>query len=290
MNAKYQRPKAITWRDHNQNHHSPPQTPQTRHQSISFGLILLYHNEADGNWYTIMNERNHSYAFSEFLRGKFSFQENCFSNRSRTTTYIKTLLERMTNQEKLMIKEAIESNNDIREPSASLHFNKTQFEQNLYKLRSFRSVQSILDNQNFTFPYCEIGFPKGKRTKREAFLDCAKRECEEETGISPSEYTLVPNCTIEEVYISTNNIRYKNVYFVATFNDAPKQPFRLGPIQLRETKTVLLVNINEAANEPFTRNYESYRKSTINTIIKEIIPQLKLQASRSKRPLPLASS
>ena len=60
----------------------------------------------------------------------------------------------------------------------------------------------------------EWGFPKGRRDKYENNLNCANREFKEETNII--NYNLFERIeTLEENFVGTNNISYKQIYYLA---------------------------------------------------------------------------
>ncbi len=245
-----------------------------KHQSTSYGVILLYFESSSNQWYTVVNERNHSYSFSEFLRGKFTL-EGQLCRKSHTSAYFEVLFERMTIQEQNILIQLYEKTPRYKLESIDNQFldqiyNQDQLRTNIEKLnKQLGKHLSLLSSKNYEF--CEIGFPKGKRSRKESYLECAKRECFEETGIKAEQYTILeetngsprsrPVC-IEEEYVSTNNIKYKNIYYVGILKEYQTK-FPLGSIQLKESKNVMLVNLNIVDQMPYTRPYETYRKETI---------------------------
>ena len=61
----------------------------------------------------------------------------------------------------------------------------------------------------------EWEFPKGRKNYKEKDLDCAKREFQEETGISCSNLQIINNVMpFEETFIGSNQKCYKNVYYL----------------------------------------------------------------------------
>ena len=74
-------------------------------------------------------------------------------------------------------------------------------------------------------PSREIGFPKGRlKCNMETKLQCAVRECCEETGYAPSEIKLVStHRTVFETFVGSDNVMYRHVYFVAWVN-TPLRP------------------------------------------------------------------
>ena len=70
----------------------------------------------------------------------------------------------------------------------------------------------------------EWGFPKGRRTRYEKNVECAKREFEEESDFEESEYAILNKLYhLEETFTGTNNVIYKHIYF-AGISTNDKEP------------------------------------------------------------------
>lgn len=81
---------------------------------------------------------------------------------------------------------------------------------NLFTLKSL--LKNIKPNVNNP----EWGFPKGRRIPREKDVRCAIREFCEETDIDKFDINILKNIgPFEEVFIGSNNIVYKHIYFLA---------------------------------------------------------------------------
>lgn len=86
----------------------------------------------------------------------------------------------------------------------------------------------------------EWEFPKGRRNPKEKDVDCALRECAEETGIPPSSLDLLENVMpMEEIFVGTNLKSYKHKYFVAfCSHHAALDAFQRSEVSRLEWKTL----------------------------------------------------
>ena len=58
------------------------------------------------------------------------------------------------------------------------------------------------------------------RNLKESNLECSKREFMEETGLEKTHFSVFFNFkTLEESFIGTNNIPYKNIYYIGRINE-----------------------------------------------------------------------
>lgn len=77
-------------------------------------------------------------------------------------------------------------------------------------------------------------FPKGRLHYNENEIDCALREFEEETCISSKNIKVDRNTKFEEVYIGSNNLLYKTVYYTAYTPYIPKKIYKYYPNNIRK--------------------------------------------------------
>ena len=83
----------------------------------------------------------------------------------------------------------------------------------------------------------EWGFPKGRRNYQETDLMCANREFQEESGILQKDYEINKNINpVEEVFIGTNGIQYKHVYYIA-FSKSDEEIF-INPNNTIQTEEI----------------------------------------------------
>jgi 8-oxo-dGTP pyrophosphatase MutT (NUDIX family) len=74
---------------------------------------------------------------------------------------------------------------------------------------------------NVTYSVPEWGFPKGKRNNLESNIECAKREFEEETGLTSSDYELLDRLyPLYENIKGSNGINYRHIYYIAILNSS----------------------------------------------------------------------
>ena len=86
--------------------------------------------------------------------------------------------------------------------------------------RDYFSLNTFIENSNTKWNKPEWGFPKGRRNLKESNLDCSKREFMEETGLQSSQFTVFYNLnTLEEVFLGTNHMPYKNIYYIGYVED-----------------------------------------------------------------------
>jgi len=217
---------------------------------ISNGIICINRGESEGSntalaskerKYLIIRRRD-SYAYVEFIRGKY------FMNNEE---YIGRLISHMTKNEQNILKSGktfkeiwenfwmCKSENMSKTRKNEFISSRKKFNQ-LIKvktgtlqsstlqsstLQSSTLQSSILQkliNQNQSkYDEPEWGFPKGRRNMRENDINCAKREFMEETNFSENDFTILKTgikLPLVETYIASNNIKYKNNYFLAESN------------------------------------------------------------------------
>jgi 8-oxo-dGTP pyrophosphatase MutT (NUDIX family) len=71
----------------------------------------------------------------------------------------------------------------------------------------------IFQSSMIEYKEAEWGFPKGRRNMSEKNIECAKREFQEETAIKEDEYQILNISPLEEIYLGSNHIRYKHIYY-----------------------------------------------------------------------------
>jgi 8-oxo-dGTP pyrophosphatase MutT (NUDIX family) len=91
----------------------------------------------------------------------------------------------------------------------------------------------------------EFGFPKGRRNINETDQQCALREFAEEAGVPAADIQLLHDVPpFEEVFLGSNKVQYRHVYFLARLKPGSRAWADPGgvavpvvdPVQLREVK------------------------------------------------------
>jgi 8-oxo-dGTP pyrophosphatase MutT (NUDIX family) len=161
----------------------------------------------------LLIQRKDSLSFTEFIRGKFSYND---------MTYICKLLRGMTQNEqhKLLTLSFKELWYDIwgEASHVKLHKNNYELSEKRFMMLIPRLQQLVNDNPTkWTEP--EWGFPKGRRNPYESDIVCAVREFQEETGLHKNDFSIIQNtCSISETFFGSNNVHYCHKYYFAVCN------------------------------------------------------------------------
>ncbi len=247
---------------------------------MSIGVIA-YRRDSDGRPLYLLIRRKDTYAYVDFLRGKYSLDN---------INTVKKLLMNMTQSEresiltmdfeglwkKLWQIDKITDHRSEYEASKNKYmklFNGTEYV--YYTLteetRTRVCLQGLLEETQCQWQEPEWGFPKGRRNLKESDIDCAKREFEEETNSKDTDYrideTIPP--LIEE-YVSDNGLTYQHIYYVAEWC-SEKTSFEIdtnSPNQSNEISAVEFHSYDSCMNR--FRPYNKERiliLSQLNTIL-----------------------
>jgi len=104
---------------------------------------------------------------------------------------------------------------------------------------------------NIVYSEPEWGFPKGKRNNNESNLECAKREFEEETGLTNDKYEILDRLypLIENV-TGSNDINYKHIYYIAILkpNIIYKTEIQCQHLKTLQESNLIFDNFSEIKN------------------------------------------
>ena len=218
---------------------------------LSYGIVLF--NDKNE---IVMIEKHDSISYIEFIRGKYTCEN---------TLYMQLLIDRMSSEEKekLLKYSFNELWHDIwYSDNSSKEYDKSskKYDQIKDKLKS--CVEKT--NKNFTFNEWEI--PKGRRNINETNKECAIREFKEESNISSDHYNLYDNILpFEEYYTGSNNIDYKNIYYIALLNKKIKLLVdKNNTEQIHEVKNIKWISKDNY--KEYVRDYSDYKINVLNKI------------------------
>lgn len=123
------------------------------------------------------------------------------------------------------------------------------------------TLELLIEESDTEWENNEWEFPKGRKNYKEKDLDCAKREFEEETGISCSDLQIVNNIMpFEEIFTGSNQKCYKNIYYLGIVNkDVSMSNYQETEVSIMEWKTYQ--NCMESV-----RNYNIEKISIISSV------------------------
>jgi 8-oxo-dGTP pyrophosphatase MutT (NUDIX family) len=220
----------------------------------------------------LMIQRKDTLGFVEFMRGKYNIEN---------INYVYKLFEIMTKKERDKIQ-----NNEFDYIWNELWMNKnTKQYRNEYdtsKKKFFFLKNGInIDGLEMNFKTLnesiplywdspEWGFPKGRRNMKEKDKDCATREFTEETGINDNEYELCDATPFTEVFLGSNNIRYKHIYFLGKYISNKKILVdKKNHQQISEISNIDWFDIDQALDT--IRPYNVEKKNVIKKIHEYIL-------------------
>ena len=188
----------------------------------SLGVIAYRIKENNPEY--LMIQRKDTLGFVEFIRGKYNLEN---------INYVYKLFEIMTKKERDKIQ-----NNDFDKIWNDLWMNKNsrqfrvEYESSKKKFINlqhgirlegmFVNLKSLNVNVPLYWVSPEWGFPKGRRNLKENDKECAIREFHEETGINDTDYSVCDTEPFTEIFLGSNNIRYKHVYFLGKYTSDKK--------------------------------------------------------------------
>ncbi len=175
----------------------------------------------------LMIRRKNSLSYVDFLRGKYE---------PDNYEYIYNTILMMTTEEKqsLLTKsfDDLWSNLWSSPLPTSSNAHNQEYEESKLKFQRLKdgyeiqkneillpiSIRKIIEIQIEEYLEPEWGFPKGRRNLNEKNIECAKREFQEETGIQETDYHILNLSPLEEIYLGSNHIRYKHIYYFGQVN------------------------------------------------------------------------
>jgi 8-oxo-dGTP pyrophosphatase MutT (NUDIX family) len=176
----------------------------------------------------LMIRRRDSFGFVDFVRGKYSLNDEVYIQRiiDEMTIYEKDNLIQLTFDQlwKLLWGEYTRGSQYKNEESISCE----KYNQIVSGIRTKdgkrKTLQQFINDSNTRWSETEWGFPKGRRNYNEKDLTCALRECLEETGYDITCDNIIQNILpFEEIFMGSDMKCYKQKYFLAMV-DLDKKP------------------------------------------------------------------
>lgn len=182
---------------------------------VSYGIACARKNQSSGNYEILMIKKRATYAFVDFIRGRYNPE-----NQSE----LAYTFNQMTINEKIMIKSC---NFDTiwnycwgrspEKPSEKGMYNRSSKKfKELVSMDNGEKIDNLIKRSTHGELLWEI--PKGRIHKNELPLQTAIREFEEETGVKPDAYQLLPDEGTIEYTFTDNNVKYKYIYYLAIIN------------------------------------------------------------------------
>ena len=243
-----------------------------RHPIISCGIILFTINDNYDNNYDkykfLLIRRKDTLGYIEFLRGKYDLNDH---------DYIIKLLNMMTlcEIEKILKVEfqdlwnRLWLNRNVKQYQSE--YNNAYNKFNNLKNSDSNLLNELVKKANIIYTEKEWGFPKGRRNLKESDYNCAIREFEEEIGIKRNTYDVLRNIKpIEEVFIGSNGIKYKHIYYIAKIRDY--RNFYIDPLnknQISEIGKIEWFTINKAKEK--IRPYNIEKKEVLDKVLKLLV-------------------
>ena len=127
-------------------------------------------------------------------------------------------------------------------------------------------LNKVMGNITNKWKYTEFGIPKGRKNMREKNLDCAIREFCEETGYRKDNFVLLDEDPVEEVFVGTNGVEYKHVYYFAKVlpgSGTPEIDYN-NKNQAGEIKRVIWLTKNQSMR--LIRPYDNEKKRIVENV------------------------
>lgn len=184
---------------------------------ISYGIACARKNSSTGNYEILMIKKRATYAFIDFLRGRYDpmrFHELEFA------------FNEMTISEKILIRTRdfnmlwvyCWGSEPVKPSERNMYAKSAKKFMQLCEIKDGEYLLDLLNKSGHAELLWEI--PKGRLNKNESPIDSAMREFEEETGIGKESYRLLPDEGTIEYTFSDAGVRYKYIYYLAIINRA----------------------------------------------------------------------
>ncbi len=187
----------------------------------------------------LLIQRRDSLGYVDLLRGKYSVND---------ADYIRKQIHGMTDEErqKLLTVDFDTLWADMWGSEATDTHYKKDKENSRNKLMAIRegitldvsgnsaNLQDFVSECKMHWDTPEWGFPKGRRDGNESDLDCALREMQEETGLTPDDISIVHNLEpLNETFFGSNHVHYCHKYYLVYVPDGSQVKYQSDNIHMR---------------------------------------------------------
>jgi 8-oxo-dGTP pyrophosphatase MutT (NUDIX family) len=223
----------------------------------------------------LMISRKSSLGYIEFIRGRYN--ENDINT-------IKHLMDQMTELEikDILSKEFEELWVNLWKKTAKSKNYEKEYEMSLKKFNLIKTMHlEILNTFRPKYPISEWGFPKGRRNISEKDIDCAARECKEETSLDYSEIGILDRLyPVSEELKGTNNVDYKHIYYLSVVESSRNLNLIVTPEQYIEVENVGWFKYDRVMN--LIRPYHIEKKRLVDDILKFIAYNIMWNESQNR--------
>lgn len=214
----------------------------------------------------LMIRRKHTLGYIEFVRGRYNVENVdgiIFLFRQMTPIEIKRIGTSTFDE---LWDDLWDNNKNKVNYQHEYVLSKNKFERLRLEDEGILGLYFYVDNVQPNWDYPEWGFPKGRRNHHEGDLECGIREFKEESGFIDTEFILLDKIEpLEEIFIGTNGITYKHVYFLAMAISDRDPKLDIGnKIQSNEIGDIGWYTYEEAIN--MIRPYHIERKKLLTEI------------------------
>lgn len=260
-------------------------------KNISYGVIAF--KIIDNIPYYLMVCRKDSFAFSEFIRGKYELEDvdSIYRNLHFMTTQEKNKIlnndfEYLWDNLWVLDKKKIYSGKFKKELIHSKYKFDTLKKGYLttihtdlgIKKKKYIKLEEILGEikkNGLEFEEPEWGFPKGKKNENESDFDCAKREFYEECNISLQNLQFLSVTPIIEKFMADNLQEYIHVYYLAKCNpDIDVTIDKDNYNQISEISNIQWLTYEQASKK--IREYNIEKKNILTLVHNYILNTIQL--------------
>jgi len=212
-----------------------------QHKTSLFSQSSTINNGNDSIQFLLI-QRKDSLSFVEFIRGKYHVSDE---------VYICKLLRGMTQKEQQLIltKTFSELWFEVWGESSNVRSHRADYESSERRYTQISDrLPSFIANHPSKWVEPEWGFPKGRRNPYETDMGCAIREFQEETGLTPQDFTILHNThCISETFFGSNQVHYCHKYYIAVCHNTTEVEMNMDNCHMvREIGAIMWCSLDEA--------------------------------------------